>query len=264
MKSTEYLIRAIAAAAAAAALCGLSSCGAEDGAPPETAAPFTDRQLERIPAAPPPGLTEAEEETAAAPEAAPEIETPEMSTLPVDPETVPPAQETAPAPVISDPFNEDSLISYAADLAHFFPQPLQSPEYLNRGRSFAFYLLRQTYLDSLASGTAFRMDGNIVYITESGLAETAFRRLGLDFDVSSVFEWPFGEPKDGEIPYDITAEMPQVGIDGASASVDGNVGAASVALSLYDLAADSPEHNRLIYRFTLASGVWRLTEIDEG
>ena len=58
--------------------------------------------------------------------------------------------------------------------------------------------------------------------------------------------------------------MPQVGIDGASASVDGNVGAASVALSLYDLAADSPEHNRLIYRFTLASGVWRLTEIDEG
>ena len=173
-----------------------------------------------------------------------------------------PDMPTAAEDAKADPYDEAALTAYAAELAHFFPQPLESPEYLTPGRSFAFYLLRQTYLDTLASGISYRTEGDIIYLPEDGLKMTAERRLGLAVTAADIFEWPFGEPKDGECPYDIKAELPAVGIDGAEVSTDENAGAASVSVTLYDLKSDSPEHTTLIYRFVLSSNTWRLTSID--
>lgn len=238
------------AAVLASAVILFPSCGSAESDPPAPAHPANE-----------PSATDAAAE-------APEVTEPEPETLPllpVDPETVAQTETTEGTPEIpGDPFDETALISYTAELAHFFPQPLESPDHLNRGRSFAFYLLRQTYLDTLAAGVSYRTDGDLIFIPGDELIETAKRRLGVDPDLSAIFEWPFGEPENGEYPYDITAELPAVGIDGVSASIDESAGAAAVSVTIYDIGADSPEHNTLIYRFVISSGVWRLTGIDEG
>ena len=248
---------------AALTLAILSACGVkETPAPPPApaeAAP-ADEPVMPIPADEP-VMPEAAAETTTEPPlpVADETDSRFASDPSGEPKT-PDAAETREA----DPYDEAALISYAAELAHFFPQPLESAEYLNRGRSFAFFLLRQTYLDTLAAGVSYRTAGDIVYLPESGLVSTAKRRLGLDISVSDIFEWPFGEPEGGECPYDTKAALPDVGIDGAEASFDENAGAASVSVTVYDISADSPEHTTLIYRFVLSDSFWKLTMIDVG
>ena len=256
----------ISAMLAAAAIVSLAACAANKPVP-EPDEPSRSSPSYPVPAEEPiedePAMPTAAAETTA--------ETYFDETLPVADETdsryasdpngepeMPEAAEEAK----NDPYDEASLTAYAAELAHFFPQPLESPEYLTPGRSFAFFLLRRTYLDTLASGVSYKTENGLIYIPESDLENTAARRLGLVMTAGDVFEWPFGEPESGLCPYDPKAELPEVGIDGASVSTDENAGAAAVSVTLYDIKTDSPEHTTLIYRFVLSSDKWRLMSID--
>jgi hypothetical protein len=259
---TFVMFAALAALIAVLAVAYVQGCEARlskelqttDTEEPLTAPPETEP-----PAAEPPETT-AEETTAE-----------ETTLLPIDEETDSRyansdeiTEEAAePASLMAEgenAFDPTLFHIFADETARFFPAPAQSaPDgiLLNRGGGYAQFIMYRA-IRSRPGGDALGVDENgLILIPENDVLAAAERYLGDTPQISDIFVWPFGEPADGFCRYNPDVGLPAADIASLSSNIDEDAGEA-VAI------AEMGDGSRLVYRYKLVSGSWRLTAIDEG
>lgn len=157
-------------------------------------------------------------------------------------------------------FDPTLFYIFADETARFFPAPAQATGdgvLLNRGGGYAQFVMYRA-IRSRSGGDAFGIDENgLILVPEAEVLAAAERYLGDKPAISDIFVWPFGEPADGFCRYNPDVGLPAADIASLSSNIDEDAGEA-VAI------AEMGDGSRLVYRYKLFSGSWRLMSIDEG
>ena len=97
---------------------------------------------------------------------------------------------------------KSDLALYTQTLGRFFHSPMQSTKDIPLDYSLSFFLLYQTF-ERNGEGSSYTQNSNFFWeIPESDILQTADLYLGLsDLSISSITEWPFGDPQNGTCYY---------------------------------------------------------------
>lgn len=148
---------------------------------------------------------------------------------------------------------KSDLALYTQTLGRFFHSPMQSTKDIPLDYSLSFFLLYQTF-ERNGEGSSYTQNSNFFWeIPESDILQTADLYLGLsDLSISSITEWPFGDPQNGTCYYSQETSLPYGDITVTDVTFDTAASEALVFTETSDnqFEDSSKQKSALVYHFT--------------
>ena len=148
---------------------------------------------------------------------------------------------------------KSDLDLYTQTLGRFFHSPMQSTKDIPLDYSLSFFLLYQTF-ERNGEGSSYTQNSNFFWeIPESDILQTADLYLGLsDLSISSITEWPFGDPQNGTCYYSQETSLPYGDITVTDVTFDTAASEALVFTETSDnqFEDSSKQKSALVYHFT--------------
>lgn len=130
---------------------------------------------------------------------------------------------------------------------------MQSTKDIPLDYSLSFFLLYQTF-ERNGEGSSYTQNSNFFWeIPESDILQTADLYLGLsDLSISSITEWPFGDPQNGTCYYSQETSLPYGDITVTDVTFDTAASEALVFTETSDnqFEDSSKQKSALVYHFT--------------
>lgn len=148
---------------------------------------------------------------------------------------------------------KSDLALYTQTLGCFFHSPIQSTKDIPLDYYLSFFLLCQTF-EGNGEGSSYTQNSDFFWeIPESDILQTADLYLGLsDLSISSITEWPFGDPQNGICYYSQETSLPYSNITVTDVMFDTVASEALVFTEISDnqFEDSSKQTSSLVYHFT--------------